>query len=132
MLIVAGFCNLLLFLFAGSLFASTFFRIRAERVFLISLIGNALLLYAAAAFHVAYPGFLVIFFRNDILHLVSRWTHMELFPKEFYFFNELPAHIIFSDVAVIVAASIVLCTVGALLPALRAARLEPANALRYE
>lgn len=69
MLIVAGFCNLLLFLFAGSLFASTFFRIRAERVFLISLIGNALLLYAAAAFHVAYPGFLVIFFLNLILYV---------------------------------------------------------------
>ena len=54
MLIAAGFCNLLLFLFAGSFFASTFFRIRAERVFLITLIFNALLLYAAAAFCVPH------------------------------------------------------------------------------
>jgi ABC-type lipoprotein release transport system permease subunit len=33
---------------------------------------------------------------------------------------------------VIVLATIVLCTLGALLPAVRAARLAPAEALRYE
>ena len=77
-------------------------------------------------------GTLVITFRNDILHLASRWTGAELFPKEFYYFNELPAHIIPQDVAFIVIASIVLCTLGALLPAWRAARLDPATALRYE
>ena len=77
-------------------------------------------------------GWLVIFFRNDILRLVSKWTHMELFPKEFYYFNELPAHIVPGDVLFIVISSIVLCTLGALLPALRAAYLDPAKALRYE
>ena len=77
-------------------------------------------------------GTLVITFRNDILHLVSRWTGAELFPKEFYYFNELPAHIVPQDVAFIVIASIVLCTLGALLPAWRASRLDPAKALRYE
>ena len=77
-------------------------------------------------------GWLVIFFRNDALRLVSKWTHMELFPKEFYYFNELPAHIVAGDVLFIVISSIVLCTVGALLPALRAASLDPARALRYE
>ena len=74
----------------------------------------------------------MLHFRNDIIDFVSKCTGRDMFPKEFYYFNELPAHIIFSDVAIIVTASIILCTVGALLPALRAARLEPANALRYE
>ena len=77
-------------------------------------------------------GTLVIIFRNDILQLVSRWTGAELFPKEFYYFNELPAHIVPQDVAFIVVSSIVLCTLGALLPAWRAARLDSARALRYE
>ena len=77
-------------------------------------------------------GWLVITFRNDILHLVSKWTNMELFPKEFYYFNELPAHIVTGDVLFIVISSIVLCTFGALLPALRAAHLDPVRALRYE
>ena len=77
-------------------------------------------------------GILVIHFRNDILHLVSRLSGMELFPKKFYFFNELPAHIVPQDVLLIVGASILLCTLGALLPAWRASRLDPAEALRYE
>ena len=77
-------------------------------------------------------GTLVVYFRNDILRLASRWTGAELFPKEFYYFNELPAHIVPQDVAFIVISSVVLCTLGALLPAWRAARLDPAQALRYE
>ncbi len=77
-------------------------------------------------------GALVITFRNEILSLASKWHGAELFPKEFYYFNELPAQIVPGDVLFIVGASIVLCTLGALLPALRAARLDPARALRYE
>lgn len=69
MLIAAGFCCLLLFLFAGSFFAATFFYARAERIFLVTLICNALLLYVAAIFHVAYPGFLVIFALNLALYV---------------------------------------------------------------
>ncbi len=77
-------------------------------------------------------GWLVVIFRNDIMHKVSELTHMELFPKELYFFDELPAHIVVGDVAFIVISSVLLCTLGALIPALRAARLDPAKALRYE
>ena len=69
MLIAAGFCCLLLFLFSSSFFAATFFHARAERIFLVSLICNALLLYGAAIFHVAYPGFLVIFALNLALYV---------------------------------------------------------------
>jgi len=78
-------------------------------------------------------GVLIIYFRNDIMSWVSKITGQQLFPKEFYYFNELPAKIIlFPDVTLIVVSAIVLCTLGALLPALRAARLDPARALRYE
>jgi len=80
----------------------------------------------------ALLGWLVIFFRNDILRLVSQWTGMSLFPKEFYFFNELPARIVAGDLGFIVVSSIVLCTLGAVIPAWRASRISPAQALRYE
>ena len=77
-------------------------------------------------------GYLVILFRNDILRTFSRIAGRDLFPAQFYYFNELPAHIVSGDVIFIVAASILLCTLGAVIPALRAARLDPAKALRYE
>ncbi|MDR0932670.1 MAG: ABC transporter permease [Victivallales bacterium] len=77
-------------------------------------------------------GVLVIFYRNDILEFASKTFRIELFPKQFYFFDGLPAHIVATDVIFIVSSSVILCTLGALLPALRAARLDPAKALRYE
>lgn len=76
-------------------------------------------------------GTLVIIFRNDIVALASKITGNELFPKRFYYFSDLPAMIVPEDVIFIVVSSVLLCTLGALLPALRAARLAPADALRY-
>ena len=73
----------------------------------------------------------VIAFRNDILALASKISGTELFPKRFYYFSDLPAMIVPEDVIFIVVSSVILCTLGALLPALRAARLDPADALRY-
>ncbi len=77
-------------------------------------------------------GILIIFFRNNILQWIREKLDMHVFPPELYFFNELPAQIVPSDVALIVIISVVLCTLGAVIPAWRAARLEPAQALRNE
>ncbi|OGV34248.1 MAG: hypothetical protein A2020_04490 [Lentisphaerae bacterium GWF2_45_14] len=98
-------------------------RIFVLQGFLVGVIGT---------FSGTIMGFLVIHFRNDLMRFVSRNTGMELFPKEFYFFNELPAHIVAGDVAWIAVVSIILCTFGALIPAWRAAILDPARSLRYE
>lgn len=77
-------------------------------------------------------GFLVLYFRNNILDFASRIAGQDLFPKEFYYFDGLPAKIICSDVVLICVAAVLLCTLGAVIPALRAAKLDPAKALRYE
>ncbi len=77
-------------------------------------------------------GYLVLYFRNNILDFASRIAGHDLFPKEFYYFDGLPAKIISSDVVLICAAAILLCTLGAVIPAIRAAKLDPAKALRYE
>jgi lipoprotein-releasing system permease protein len=77
-------------------------------------------------------GWLVVVYRMNILAAMRFISGQEIFPKEVYLFRELPAHIIWSDVAIITLISILLCTCGALLPALRAASLDPAKALRYE
>ncbi|MDD4181517.1 MAG: ABC transporter permease [Victivallaceae bacterium] len=70
--------------------------------------------------------------RNDFMGLLERLSGRELFPKEMYFFDSLPAQIVFGDVALIAVAAVILCTLGAVLPAWRAASLEPARALRDE
>ncbi|MBP5181585.1 MAG: ABC transporter permease, partial [Lentisphaeria bacterium] len=77
-------------------------------------------------------GALVVKYRMVILRTLRVVTGQEIFPKEFYVFNELPAHIIGSDLALIGVISILLCTLGAVIPAIRAAGLDPAKALRYE
>ena len=46
--------------------------------------------------------------------------------------QETVAAVVGSDLALIGVISILLCTLGAVIPAIRAARLDPAKALRYE
>ncbi len=98
-------------------------RIFVLQGFLVGLIGSA----AGTA-----AGVLIICFRQQIIDFASYISGQDLFPKNFYFFDSLPAEIVPLDVAIIVICSILLCTAGALIPALRAARLQPSEALRYE
>ncbi len=77
-------------------------------------------------------GFLVVHYRMAILIGLRAVTGMEIFPKEFYYFSELPAQIVPWDLLWISITSVTLCTFGGVVPALRAARLDPASALRYE
>jgi lipoprotein-releasing system permease protein len=77
-------------------------------------------------------GMLAVQYRNEFLHLMRHLTGWELFPASVYGFGELTALITPSDVAVICIASFVICLFGGLLPAWRAGRLKPVEALRYE
>lgn len=74
----------------------------------------------------------VIYWRTDILHILSDVFHVDIFPRQFYFLSQLPAQIVPGDVLFISLCSIILCTLGAVIPAYRASRLDPARALRYE
>lgn len=90
------------------------------------------LLGAAGSAAGTVAGVLTVRFRQNILDLAGRITGQDVFPKQFYFFDSLPAQIVPQDVIFIILCSVVLCTAGALLPAFRAAKLQPAEALRYE
>jgi lipoprotein-releasing system permease protein len=57
---------------------------------------------------------------------------MKLFDPSVYFISELPADLQASDVALVVIASFVLSLLATLYPAWRAARIAPAEVLRYE
>ncbi|MCF7888686.1 MAG: hypothetical protein K9L78_01060, partial [Victivallales bacterium] len=66
------------------------------------------------------------------LHMLSSEFHVDIFPKQFYYLSKLPAAIETGDIIFISLCTIILCTVGAVIPAYRAAKLDPAKALRYE
>ena len=77
-------------------------------------------------------GMAAVAYRNEFLHFMRAATGWELFPKSVYGFGELPAIIAPRDVAVICISSFVICVLGGLLPAIRAGKLKPVEALRYE
>jgi len=77
-------------------------------------------------------GMLAVTYRNEFLHFMRRATGWELFPASIYGFGELPAVITPRDIAIICGCSFVICILGGVLPAIRAGKLKPVEALRYE
>lgn len=77
-------------------------------------------------------GFGLLAVRNDVVHWIAQTLHRQQALERFYQFSNLPAHTTSSDVIRIVVFTIVISTLAGLLPAWRAARLEPVEALRSE
>ena len=75
---------------------------------------------------------------NSYLHVIEEIRQLvqlitgPLFPAEVYFLTHMPAKLDWSEVLTIVAMALGLTFLAALYPAWRAARVEPAEALRYE
>jgi lipoprotein-releasing system permease protein len=77
-------------------------------------------------------GFGALAVRNDVLRWFARVTSREGVFQRFYQFSDLPSHTSGPTVALIVVLTIVISTLAGLLPAWRAARLKPVEALRSE
>jgi lipoprotein-releasing system permease protein len=69
---------------------------------------------------------------NDIMHFLQHALHTEFLPSSVYYISDLPADIYPADVLRITVASFLLTVLSTLYPAWRAARTQPAEALRYE
>lgn len=77
-------------------------------------------------------GMVALHYRNEFLHFMNNRLGMDLFPASIYQFAGLPARIVPSDVAVICGGSLLICLLAGVIPALRAAWLQPVQALRNE
>ena len=77
-------------------------------------------------------GFVALTFRNDFVALVTKITQRDEVLQRFYQFSQLPSHTATSDIVMIVICSVVISMMAGLLPAWRAAKLKPVEALRSE
>jgi len=77
-------------------------------------------------------GFTVVHFRNDLVAAITHVIGGKEALERFYQFSQLPAHLDGKDLALIVCSSLVVSTLAGLLPAWRAAKLKPVEALRSE
>jgi lipoprotein-releasing system permease protein len=77
-------------------------------------------------------GMLALHYRNQFLRFMNDVVGFNLFPSSIYQFRELPAEVVTSDVVIICGVSLVICVLAGVLPALRAAWLQPVEALRHE
>jgi len=67
-----------------------------------------------------------------IVPFIERLLHVQFLPRDIYFISELPSDPRVNDIATIGIISFVLATLATLYPSWRAARVNPAEALRYE
>jgi lipoprotein-releasing system permease protein len=77
-------------------------------------------------------GLLIVHYINGIAALVQRVTGREIFDPTIYYFSEIPTIVRAETILWIGVGAIAIAVLASVLPALRAARLHPVEALRYE
>ena len=68
----------------------------------------------------------------DIVGLAEAAFGFKVFDPTVYFISDLPSYLLWSDVFWVVGIALLLSTLASIYPALRAARISPAEVLRYE
>ena len=69
---------------------------------------------------------------NPAVKWLEQTTGLALFPPTVYYLDHIPAQVNASDVAAVVGATFLLAALAGTYAAIRAARLSPVDALRYE
>ncbi|MGZ5073259.1 MAG: lipoprotein-releasing ABC transporter permease subunit [Usitatibacter sp.] len=77
-------------------------------------------------------GIVTAFNIDVVVPAIERLFHFQILSREVYYISELPSDLHWADVAWTAAMSLVLSFVATLYPSWRAARVNPAEALRYE
>jgi lipoprotein-releasing system permease protein len=69
---------------------------------------------------------------NSIAAVIEKITGQEVFDPTVYYFNSIPTIVDPFTIMWVVAGSVLIATTASVLPALRAARMNPVQALRFE
>jgi lipoprotein-releasing system permease protein len=77
-------------------------------------------------------GLMFVRYINEIADLLGRITGQPVFDPSIYYFQKIPTIVEWHTVTWIVAGAMAIAILASILPARRAARLHPVEALRYE
>jgi lipoprotein-releasing system permease protein len=69
---------------------------------------------------------------DTVVPFIERTFHFQILSSEVYYISELPSDLHLSDVLTVALMSLVLAFIATIYPSWRAARVNPAEALRYE
>jgi lipoprotein-releasing system permease protein len=69
---------------------------------------------------------------DHVVKLIERITGTQVMPADVYYITGLPTVLEWTDVATIAVVGMAMCFLATIYPAWRAAKVDPANALRYE
>jgi lipoprotein-releasing system permease protein len=67
-----------------------------------------------------------------VVPFIERTLNVQFLDKSIYYISDLPSDLQRGDVVTIAAIALVLALIATLYPAWKAARVNPAEALRYE
>jgi len=63
---------------------------------------------------------------------IERLLGIKILPGDVYYLSELPSKVNYGDVAMIVIGAMTICFLATIYPSRRAAKMDPAEALRYD
>jgi len=69
---------------------------------------------------------------NKMSVWLEKMFHFKFLPGDVYYLSELPSKVNYADVVIIVIGTLLICFLSTIYPSLRAAKTDPAEALRYE
>mgnify|MGYP001600264579 FL=1 len=91
--------------------------------FLISFLGSVLGVIA---------GYSLATNLNHVEDFIYKHTEWKLFPPDIYYLDKIPSEISYPTIVTIIIATVAVSLLFSIYPAIKAARLNPVDALRYE